>query len=191
MNLFDISGNRTKLEQLEKQTLEQNFWENSQKSANVLKQINNIKSKIEKYEKINSELQGVLDIIELLSQEQDDSLLKEAEKTSQKLKNDIAKLEINTLLSGKYDFNNAIITLHSGAGGTEAQDWVQMLYRMYSRWCNSNDYKITVLDYLEGEEAGIKSITALVTGEYAYGYLKGEQGVHRLVRISPFDSGRT
>ena len=101
MNLFDISGNRTKLEQLEKQTLEQNFWENSQKSANVLKQINNIKSKIEKYEKINSELQGVLDIIELLSQEQDDSLLKEAEKTSQKLKNDIAKLEINTLLSGK------------------------------------------------------------------------------------------
>ena len=92
-------------------------------------------------------------------------------------------------MSGKYDINNAIITLHPGAGGTEAQDWVEMLYRMYTRWANANGYKVEELDYLEGEEAGIKSVTFLVSGTYAYGYLKGEQGVHRLVRISPFDAG--
>ena len=102
---------------------------------------------------------------------------------------DIDKLELNTLLSGKYDSNNAILTLHPGAGGTEAQDWVQMLYRMYTRWANSNGYEVKELDYLPGDEAGIKSVTFLVNGDYAYGHLKGEMGVHRLVRISPFDAG--
>ena len=106
-----------------------------------------------------------------------------------KLEKDIEKLEINTLLSAKYDNNNAIITLHPGAGGTESCDWVQMLYRMYTRWASSNGYEVKELDYLDGEEAGIKSVTALISGPYAYGYLKGEMGVHRLVRISPFDSG--
>lgn len=105
------------------------------------------------------------------------------------LEKDIEKLEINTLLSGKYDSNNAILTLHPGAGGTEAQDWVEMLYRMYTRWATNNGYEVKELDYLEGDEAGIKSVTFLVSGEYAYGYLKGEMGVHRLVRISPFDAG--
>ena len=102
---------------------------------------------------------------------------------------DIEKLEIATLLSGKYDINNAIITLHPGAGGTESQDWVEMLYRMYTKWAYKNNYEIKELDYLEGEEAGIKSVTFEVNGEYAYGYMKCEKGVHRLVRISPFDSG--
>ena len=102
---------------------------------------------------------------------------------------EVSKLEITTLLSEKYDSNNAIITLHPGAGGTEAQDWVEMLYRMYTRWANDNGYLIEELDYLQGDEAGIKSVTFLVSGEFAYGYLKGEQGVHRLVRISPFDAG--
>ena len=106
-----------------------------------------------------------------------------------KLEKSIEKLEINTLLSGKYDINNAIITLHPGAGGTESQDWAQMLYRMYTRWALDNGYEVKELDYLDGEEAGIKSVTALISGPYAYGYLKGEMGVHRLVRISPFDSG--
>ena len=105
------------------------------------------------------------------------------------LEKDIEKLEINTLLSGKYDSNNAILTLHPGAGGTEAQDWVEMLYRMYTRWATNNGYEVKELDYLEGDEAGIKSVTFLVSGEYAYGHLKGEMGVHRLVRISPFDAG--
>ena len=106
-----------------------------------------------------------------------------------KIEKEITNLEINTLLSGKYDINNAIITLHPGAGGTESQDWVQMLYRMYTRWAQDNGYAVKELDFLDGDEAGIKSVTALISGEYAYGYLKGEMGVHRLVRISPFDSG--
>ena len=110
-------------------------------------------------------------------------------KSTRKLEKEINELEVKTLLSGKYDQNNAILTLHPGAGGTESQDWVQMLYRMYLKWASNNDYNVKELDYLEGDEAGIKSVTFLISGEYAYGYLKGEMGVHRLVRISPFDSG--
>ena len=105
------------------------------------------------------------------------------------LQKEIEKLEINTLLSGRYDKNNAILTIHPGAGGTESCDWAQMLYRMYARWASDNGYELKELDYLDGEEAGIKSVTFLIKGVYAYGYLKGEMGVHRLVRISPFDSG--
>ena len=122
-------------------------------------------------------------------QESDEELEKELEVGVPKLEKEVEKLETSTLLSGKYDINNAIITLHPGAGGTEAQDWAEMLYRMYTRWANDNGYKVEELDYLAGEEAGIKSVTFLVSGDYAYGYLKGEQGVHRLVRISPFDAG--
>ena len=115
--------------------------------------------------------------------------IKEVLEETESLENNIEKLEISTLLSGKYDSNNAILTIHPGAGGTEAQDWAEMLYRMYTRWASQNGYDIKELDYLDGEEAGIKSVTFLVSGEYAYGYLKGEMGVHRLVRISPFDAG--
>ena len=109
--------------------------------------------------------------------------------TTNILENSIEKLEISTLLSGKYDLNNAILTIHPGAGGTEAQDWAEMLYRMYTRWASQNGYEVKELDYLDGDEAGIKSVTFSILGEYAYGYLKGEIGVHRLVRISPFDAG--
>ena len=119
----------------------------------------------------------------------DEDLEQELESGISPIEKEIEKLEVATLLSGKYDINNAIVTLHPGAGGTEAQDWVEMLYRMYTRWANSNGYKVEELDYLAGDEAGIKSVTFLVSGDYAYGYLKGEQGVHRLVRISPFDAG--
>ncbi len=126
---------------------------------------------------------------ELLNTEPDEELTKEVIKTTNKLKKEIEKLEITTLLSSKYDINNAILTIHPGAGGTEAQDWAEMLYRMYTRWANANGYDIKELDYLEGEEAGLKSVTFSVIGKYAYGYLKGELGVHRLVRISPFDAG--
>ena len=115
--------------------------------------------------------------------------IKEVLEETESLENNIEKLEISTLLSGKYDSNNAILTIHPGAGGTEAQDWAEMLYRMYTRWASQNGYDIKELDYLDGEEAGLKSVTFLVSGEYAYGYLKGEMGVHRLVRISPFDAG--
>ena len=134
-------------------------------------------------------MDNLIEIKNLLSEEKDAELEKELEDGIKTLNSDIEKLEISTLLSGPYDINNAILTLHPGAGGTESQDWVEMLYRMYTRWANDNEYKVEELDYLAGEEAGIKSVTFLVSGDYAYGHLKGEQGVHRLVRISPFDAG--
>ena len=186
---FDIINLEKELVELEEETTELNFWEDSKNSSKVLKRINEIKNKIERFKNIRSECSNLIELSELLSQENDEELEKELQKGTDKLEIDIDKLEVSTLLSGKYDINNAIITLHPGAGGTEAQDWVEMLYRMYTRWANNNGYKIEELDYLAGDEAGIKSVTFLVSGDYAYGYLKGEQGVHRLVRISPFDAG--
>ena len=142
-----------------------------------------------KYNKIKADFENLKDLSELLKIELDEEMAKDLIKATNKIEKEIMNLEINTLLSGKYDINNAIITLHPGAGGTESQDWVQMLYRMYTRWAQDNGYAVKELDFLDGDEAGIKSVTALISGEYAYGYLKGEMGVHRLVRISPFDSG--
>ena len=143
----------------------------------------------EDYKKTEQFLEDIIEMNELVSNENDESLEEELLKSIKELDKKIEKLEINTLLSGKYDMNNAIITLHPGAGGTESCDWAQMLYRMYTRWATANNYEVKELDYLDGEEAGLKSVTALIKGPYAYGYLKGEMGVHRLVRISPFDSG--
>ena len=154
-----------------------------------MKKITSLKTKIENYKKIKKEFDSNYEIIDLLRTENDEELEKELINNIKLLEKEVSKLEITTLLSEKYDSNNAIITLHPGAGGTEAQDWVEMLYRMYTRWANDNGYLIEELDYLQGDEAGIKSVTFLVSGEFAYGYLKGEQGVHRLVRISPFDAG--
>lgn len=126
---------------------------------------------------------------ELLCLEEDNELIKELLKDTLKLQKELEDLELQTLLSGKYDKNNAILTLHPGAGGTESQDWAEMLYRMYSKWAASNGFSLKELDYLEGDEAGLKSVTFLISGLNAYGYLKSEMGVHRLVRISPFDAG--
>jgi len=186
---FDIHGLEEKLSNLEKQTSNPEFWNDSKNSSVILKQITSLKSKIENYKKIKREFDNIYELNELLKLETDEELEKEFILGIKELEKNIDKLEISTLLSGKYDTNNAIITLHPGAGGTEAQDWVEMLYRMYTRWANDNGYKLEELDYLAGDEAGIKSVTFSVSGEYAYGYLKGEQGVHRLVRISPFDAG--
>ena len=183
------------------------FWNDSVNSGNILKQINILKSKTEGYKKIKQDYEYASELLELVIEEvvslkadlsnvdeqnlpndiQDE--LKELSDLLKQIDKDLENLEIETLLSGKYDSNNAILTLHPGAGGTEAQDWVQMLYRMYSRWANANGYKLDEIDYLEGEEAGIKSVTFVIVGKYAYGKLKGEMGVHRLVRISPFDAG--
>lgn len=174
---------------MEKKTLEDSFWTDNKDNSSVLREMFNIKSKIEKYNNLKSEFDNLKDLSDLLKLESDDELARELIKNTTKIENEITSLEINTLLSGKYDTNNAIITLHPGAGGTESQDWTQMLYRMYTRWAQDNGYEVKELDFLEGDEAGIKSVTFLVSGEYAYGYLKGEMGVHRLVRISPFDSG--
>ena len=186
---FDIDRLEEELKGLENQTTKQEFWEDSKNSSIILKQITNLKTKIESYREIKREFDSNYEIVGLLKIENDEELEKEFINNIKLLENRINKLEISTLLSGKYDSNNAILTLHPGAGGTEAQDWVEMLYRMYTRWANDNGYSIEELDYLQGDEAGIKSVTFLVSGEFAYGYLKGEQGVHRLVRISPFDAG--
>ena len=189
MSLFDITKLEQNLKELEDKTTVANFWNDSKTSSAVLKDINNIKSKTEEYKRIHNNLADAIELNEILSIETDESLERELNISIKELEKSIEKLEINTLLSGKYDANNAIITLHPGAGGTESCDWVQMLYRMYTRWALDNGYEVKELDYLEGDEAGIKSVTALISGPYAYGYLKGEMGVHRLVRISPFDSG--
>lgn len=198
--LFDIDGLEETLKELEMKTTDPLFWEENQDSGKILKQINNLKSKTENYKKVQSTFEYLIELNELILEESKHSShddenselvneMKELITNTNNLEKDIEKLEITTLLSGKYDSNNAILTLHPGAGGTEAQDWVAMLYRMYCRWANDNGYEVKELDYLDGEEAGIKSVTFLISGPYAYGYLKGEMGVHRLVRISPFDAG--
>lgn len=192
---FEIAKIKEELVTLEQLTYEPNFWSDKEKSEPILKKIKSYKSKITLYDKIDSELNNLIEMNELLQDEMseneggDISLVKELLSSTKKVEKDLDTLEIETLFKGKYDMNNAIITLHSGAGGTEAQDWVEMLYRMYCKWASSNDFSVEEIDYLEGDGAGIKSVTAIIKGEFAYGYLKSEIGVHRLVRISPFDAG--
>jgi peptide chain release factor 2 len=160
-------------------------------SQKVLKQLKTLKEKLERFVSIERQWEDAMTLNQLAEEEEDVSVLDEVTKGIDDIRKRISELKLETLLSGQYDRNNAIITLHAGAGGTEAQDWVEMLLRMYTRWCEKKGYKITTLDFLAGDEAGIKSVTVLVEGENAFGYLKSEKGVHRLVRISPFDaSGR-
>ena len=189
MSHFDISKLEIELKDLEAETLKEDFWQDAKHSNKVLAKIKNIKNKINEYRKIENEIQNLNELTELTNMEPDEEIAKDIIKSTKTLEQEIEKLGIATLLSGKYDANNAIVTIHPGAGGTESQDWAEMLYRMYTRWADKNGYTVTELDYLEGEEAGIKSVTFEIIGEYAYGYMKGEMGVHRLVRISPFDSG--
>lgn len=189
MNLFDIAGLEKQLQELEKQTMEENFWNDSKNSTKILSKIKSIKSKTNEYKRLADEITNLQELTELVELEPDEEIAKDILKNTNKLQKEIEKFEITTFLSGKYDSNNAIVTIHPGAGGTESQDWAEMLYRMYTRWANKNNYEVKELDYLEGEEAGLKSVTFEIVGENAYGYMKCEMGVHRLVRISPFDSG--
>ena len=189
MSHFDISKLERELKDLETETLKEDFWQDTKQSNKVLARIKSIKNKVNEYRKIENEIQNLNELTELTNMEPDEEIAKDIIKSTKALEQEVEKLEIATLLSGKYDANNAIVTIHPGAGGTESQDWAEMLYRMYTRWADKNGYTVTELDYLEGEEAGIKSVTFEIIGEYAYGYMKGEMGVHRLVRISPFDSG--
>ena len=187
MNLFEVEKLKRRLEDLEKETLKEDFWSND--NSKILQEIKILKDNINSYNKIYNEIQNCIEMNNLLVLEEDKEILQELLEDTKRIRKDIESLEIKTLLSGKYDMNNAIVSMHPGAGGTESQDWVEMLYRMYTRWAEKHNFQVKELDYLEGDEAGIKSVTFLVKGEYAYGYLKGEMGVHRLVRISPFDSG--
>ena len=189
MSHFDILKLENELKELEKETLKEDFWQDSNNSNKVLSKIKKVKNKTTKYNNIKKELNNLNELTELVNMEPDEEIAKEIIKNTHKIEKDLEKFEVEILLSGKYDSNNAIVTIHPGAGGTESQDWAEMLYRMYTRWADKNGYKVSELDYLEGEEAGIKSVTFEIIGENAYGYMKGEMGVHRLVRISPFDSG--
>lgn len=189
MSLFDIPNLEKKLQELEEQTTKQGFWEDTKNTTKVLSEIKRIKGKYTKYKELEKELNNLLELSELVQQEYDEEIVNDIIKNTKKEQRNLEKLELETLLSGKYDTNNAIVTIHPGAGGTESQDWAEMLYRMYTRWATKNEYEVKELDYLEGEEAGIKSVTFEIIGQNAYGYMKSEKGVHRLVRISPFDSG--
>lgn len=178
-----------KLKEIESKTLEDGFWNDSKKSNVILQEIKDLKSKYIGLKSINNSISNLEEMNNFLLIENDEDLAVELSKNTYSLEKDLEKLEIKMFLSGKYDKNNAIITLHPGAGGTESQDWVEMLYRMYTRWAIANGYTVKETEYIDGDEAGIKSVTAVIIGENAYGYLKGEMGVHRLVRTSPFDAG--
>ncbi|MBE5812558.1 MAG: peptide chain release factor 2 [Clostridiales bacterium] len=187
---LDIENKKIKIEELEKEIAKDGFWDDLENSQNILKKSKGLKSSVEKYETLKTELEDLQVLNSLANEENDESLVIEISEGIKKINKKVEKITLETLLSGQYDKNNAILTLHSGAGGTEAQDWVEMLYRMYLRWAERNDYTVKELDYLAGEEAGIKSVTFLVEGENAYGYMSCEKGVHRLVRISPFDANK-
>ena len=189
MNLFDIEKLKQNIEKLEAETTKPNFWENTENSKTIFSKLKHLKSKYSNFCKIQEELKNLIELSNLLKTEFDEEIAKDILKNTKTIEKEIEKLELNTLLTGKYDANNAIVSIHPGAGGTESQDWAEMLYRMYTRWATKNNYEVKELDYLEGEEAGIKSVTFEVIGENAYGFLRGEKGIHRLVRISPFDSG--
>ena len=179
---------QAELEELTAKQHQPDFWDNVKEAQQVSQRAKNLEYKIEEYTTLTTKLTDVEEILEMFAD--DEAMIEEAATEIVALKKEIGELHIATLLSGKFDANNAIVTLHAGAGGTEAQDWAQMLYRMYSRYCERRGYKVEVLDMLDGEEAGIKSITFAVNGLNAYGYLKAEKGVHRLVRISPFDANK-
>lgn len=187
-NALGIEEIKKEISELEKETTAPDFWDDSTKSQKTLQRISYLKNKINNYNELKSMYEDAYTFTELANEEEDINLLEECQQEYEKVKNKIENLTLSTLLTGEYDNNNAILTFHSGAGGTEAQDWVEMLYRMYSRWGEKHGYKVKMLDCLDGDEAGIKSASVLVEGINAYGFLKSEAGVHRLVRISPFDS---
>lgn len=179
---------KTEVEELENKTAEAGFWDKPQESQVVLKQLKFKKGTLERYIALQRSFDDIETLIDISIEEDDESIVEEVLADLNSVRKEYERQKIEILLSGEYDGSNAIISIHPGAGGTEAQDWAQMLYRMYQQYAAKKGFKLKVLDYLDGDEAGIKSVTFLVEGENAYGYLKSESGVHRLVRVSPFDS---
>jgi len=183
-----IENLRSEIAKLEEQSADPNFWNDMDNSKVVLKQLSDLKNRAGAYDKLGEAFDDALVLIELGNEEEDLSLLEEAQQAVEAFEKELESQKLQTLLSGEYDANNAILTFHAGAGGTEAQDWAEMLLRMYTHWAERHGYKVTTLDYLDGDEAGLKSASIQIDGLNAYGYLKCESGVHRLVRVSPFDS---
>lgn len=185
---FEVDSKLDEIKTLEKLVNSPSFWDNTDEANKIIEKLNNLKNSTSSVVSLSDEIKDCIDLIGLLEEEIDEDILSYVEDCYSTLEARVSKLELELLLSGEYDANNAIVEIHSGAGGTEACDWASMLYRMYIRWCEDKDYKVEVLDLLEGEEAGIKRVSFLVKGLNAYGYLKCEKGIHRLVRLSPFDS---
>ena len=188
---MDIEKKEKRLAELEAQSADPNFWNDTENSQKVVREMSHLKSAVRAFDKLKSKYDDTLTLVELALETGEEDVYDEAKADYDFILADLETQKLATLLTGQYDANNAILTFHAGAGGTEAQDWAQMLYRMYTRWAERHGFKYKILDYLDGDEAGIKSASILIEGENAYGFLKSEAGVHRLVRISPFDaSGR-
>lgn len=186
--IFDVSKKREDLKKLREKSTKSDFWDNPKSAQHINKQISDIVDEIQTYEKLQSRLDDLQVMVELALEEDAEEMAEEIETELNKLNEIIEKIEFNLMLSGEHDDANAILLIHSGAGGTEACDWASILLRMYLRWAESHNYKTDLIESTPGDEAGIKSATILVSGRYAYGYLKAESGVHRLVRLSPFDA---
>ncbi|MBQ3298543.1 MAG: peptide chain release factor 2 [Bacilli bacterium] len=182
---LDIPSKKEKVKELQKETEAADFWNDRIKAEEIIKQINDLNEEISRIELLKKDIETNKELLELI---EDDSLLEELESNTQGISERVEQLKLLVLLNGPYDKNDCVLEIHPGAGGTESCDWASMLYRMYTRWCEKKNYKVEVLDYQAGDEAGIKSVSLLVKGKNAYGYLKNEKGVHRLVRLSPFDS---
>ena len=188
---FNLPALKSELEKLENQATAPDFWDDMENSGKVLRKTKALKEKITSYESLCTEREDLLLLIDMANEENDAGMAEEIIAGCTKLSEEYESMRLETLLTGPYDKNNAILSLHAGAGGTEAQDWVQMLMRMYLRWAERRGFETKILDILDGDDAGVKSVTMLISGTNVYGYAKTEKGVHRLVRISPFDaSGR-
>lgn len=185
---LDLDGARREVEELEEKTGDPNFWNDVAASQKVLQRTKQLKNKLEHHARLTSQWEDLTTLVEMAMEEDDESLLPEVTEGYAALESALEEANLATLLTGEYDANNAILTLHAGAGGTEAQDWCQMLFRMYTRWGERHNFTVKTLDYEDGDEAGIKSAAISIEGENAYGFLRSENGVHRLVRISPFDA---
>lgn len=186
-----VDENRAKVAELEKTTYAEGFWNDLENSSKVMQEIKQLKDRIEAFEKLDARLEDAITLAEMAIEENDEAYVEEVQNELAEIEKAEERMRLELLLSGEYDANNAILSFHPGAGGTEAQDWAQMLYRMYTRWGEKHGYDVKLIDWLDGDEAGIKSATIMISGLNAYGYLKSENGVHRLVRVSPFDaSGR-
>jgi len=189
--ILNIDVLKKEIADLQEESAKDGFWDDLENSQKTMQKIKNNEATIANYKKLNDLLEDTITMIELTVEEgneEDETAVAELRGEADKFKSALETTKLTTLLTGEYDSKNAIITFHPGAGGTEAQDWAQMLFRMYNRWAERHDYKVTTLDYLDGDEAGLKSASILIEGTNAYGFLKSETGVHRLVRISPFDS---
>lgn len=185
---LDLDGKKQRIAEIERQMEEPGFWDQPDKSSKLMKEVNSLKSAVGRYEDLTNRFDDIETLIEMGKEEEDEDLAAEAGEELETFKKDVEEMRTSLLLSGEYDANNAILALSAGAGGTEAMDFNEMLYRMYMRWCERHGMKVSLMDYQEGDEAGIKGVTFTVEGENAYGLLKSEMGVHRLVRISPFNA---